>query len=315
MILRFPFVENPAGGDPIPATALVQAIGLQPTFATMWLGSNDVLGAAVSGTPIDGVTMTPVAVFQDLYFQALGGLATTGADIVVFKITAVAGMPFVTTLSNYVDVPGLGTVQLQGEYGPIGDDDFITLGASALIAQGYGLPIPDSPPLPEDINPVTGDYGVILRAAEIDTIQAQVDAYNGIIEAAAAQFGAHVFDTEAIFEEVVTHGWHLGGYVFNADFLLGGIFSLDGVHLQNIGYAYVASKFIDFVNQTFGASIPQVNMEQILCYGACAGTGVPPGTDAKSVIFTDAAWDSLKALFPINLERLREHQEQTFETN
>ena len=78
-----PVVEDPAGGAPIPATALVQALAQQPTFATMWIGNNDVLPAAVTATPIDGITMTPVAVFEDLYFQALGGLATSGADIVV----------------------------------------------------------------------------------------------------------------------------------------------------------------------------------------------------------------------------------------
>lgn len=311
-ILRFPMVDA-GGGTMIPATALVQALGLQPTFATLWTGNNDVLGAAVAATPIEGITMTPVSVFQDLYFQALGALATSGADIVVFKIAGITGIPFVTFLPNYVDVPGFGPVQLVGEYGPIGDDDYVTLGASALIAQGYGLP--GGPPLPEDINPATGDYGVILRAAEIDVIEAQVAAFNGIIEAAAAQFGAHVFDTEAIFEEAVTHGWHLGGHVFNGDFLTGGMFSYDGVHLQNIGYAYVASKLIDYVNQTFGTTIPQVNMEQILCYGACAGQGVPPGTDPKSVVFSDAAFDSLKAVFPIDLEQLRQQRVRGYETN
>ena len=57
-------------------TALEQAIGLQPTFVTMWIGNNDVLNAALAGTPVEGVTMTPVATFEQLYNTALGALRT-----------------------------------------------------------------------------------------------------------------------------------------------------------------------------------------------------------------------------------------------
>ncbi|MCJ7753908.1 MAG: hypothetical protein MUP13_05055, partial [Thermoanaerobaculales bacterium] len=53
-------------------TALEQAIGLQPSFMTVWIGSNDVLGAVLAGTPIDGITMTPVEFFGGLYGNAVG---------------------------------------------------------------------------------------------------------------------------------------------------------------------------------------------------------------------------------------------------
>ncbi len=298
LILRFPYAEGPAG--PIPATAVVQAIALDPTFVTFWMGNNDILGAAIYATPIDGVTMTPIPIFEQLYGQALGALATmTSAEIVVMNLPYATALPYVTTVSNYITIPDVGTVQLMGEDGPIGDDDYITLGASSLIAQGYGLP--GFPPLPENIDPATGAPGVILRAEEAAIISERYDVYNQIIAATAANFGVSVIDANALFDDLDAHGWTLGGVTLDTGFLQGGIFSYDGIHPQNIGYAWVASGLIDFVNEHYGMSIPQVNMEQVLCHGGCAGQGVPPGTDPSKVLFTDAAQEGLMRLFPANL--------------
>ncbi|MEN8165420.1 MAG: hypothetical protein ABFS37_14930, partial [Acidobacteriota bacterium] len=206
--------------------------------------------------------------------------------------------PFVTTVSNYLTVPGMGTFQLMGEDGPIGDDDYITLAASSLIAQGYGLP--GGPPLPEDLDLATGAYGVILRAEEAAIINERTAALNAIISATAANFGIPVLDMNARFDDIAGgNHWILGGIELSADFLLGGIFSYDGVHPQNIGYALVATELINTINSAFGANIPQLNMVEILSGGG--GTTIPAGAKAADVVFSDAAWDSLKETFPINL--------------
>ena len=68
LVLRFPALPD---GSPFPA--LTQAIAQNPTFVTLWIGNNDILGAAVAATPIDGITMTPVDLFEQQYQQALGG--------------------------------------------------------------------------------------------------------------------------------------------------------------------------------------------------------------------------------------------------
>lgn len=298
LILRFPAVPD-SSGNLVPFTALAQAIALNPTFVTLWIGNNDILGAAVAATPIDGITMTPVDLFEQYYQQVLGGLATmTTADIVVLNLPDSSSIPFVTTVSNYVTIPGMGTFQLMGEDGPIEDDDYITLSASGLIAQGYGLP--GGPPLPENIDPATGAYGVILRAEEIAVIDERTATLNGIIAATAANFGIPVVDINSIFADIAGgNRWVLGGIELSADFLTGGIFSYDGVHPQNIGYALVATELIRTINSSFDANIPQLNMEPIL-YGDGAAT-LPVGVNAKDVVFSNAAWESLKDIFPANL--------------
>ncbi len=308
LILRIPQVPDPGTGQLIPFTALTQAIAQDPTFVTLWIGNNDILGAVVAGTPIDGVSMTPLDIFQQLYGQALGALATmTSADIVAINLPTATSLPFVTTISNYITIPGVGTFQLMGEDGPVEDDDYLTLAASALIAQGYGLP--GGPPLPEDLNLSTGAYGVILRAEEIAIIEERYAALNAIIAGTAAHFGVPVLDIDTLFGDIAGgNHWILGGIELSADFLLGGLFSYDGVHPQNIGYALVATDLIRTINSAFDANIPQVNMMPIL-YGG-GGTAVPFGVNAKDVVFSDSAWESLKEVFPINLpEREVQNQE------
>ncbi len=145
MTLRVPQQPDPNTGDLIDYTAMVAAIGQQPTFLTVWIGSNDVLGAVLAATPIDGVTMTPLEAFATDYATLIGGLAMSlpTTDIVIMNIFSDARwIPFSTTVPTSVDVPGVGTVPLMGEDGPLGPGDYLTLPAAELLGQGMGLPVP-----------------------------------------------------------------------------------------------------------------------------------------------------------------------------
>jgi hypothetical protein len=51
----------------------------------------------------------------------------------------------------------------------------------------------------------------------------------------------------------VAHGYEAGGgIVITSAFLTGGLFSADGFHLSNIGYAIVAKEIVEHVNETKG---------------------------------------------------------------
>ena len=316
LILRTPQVQDPTTGELIDYTALVAAIAQQPTFVTMWIGNNDALGAVLSATAIEGVTMTPVDAFASYYNQALGALATSlpNSEIVVFPVFGdVTWVPFATTIPNMVDVPGLGTVQLLGEDGPIGDDDYLTLAASSLIAQGYGLPIPGAPPLPENLDLATGAPGVILRADEVTAINAQLAAFNQVITAAAANYSnVHVFNFNTVFEQLATGTYRsFGGIDLSTDFLVGGVFSYDGIHPQNIGHGLVAYELIEYLNTELGAGLPQVNMLDILNEGGwnVGGSGVVcVSCNSKEAVMTREAFLDLYELFAPELaHRWRQH--------
>lgn len=284
-------------------TALEQSIGLQPTFMTVWIGNNDVLSAVLSATPIDGVTMTPVEFFAGLYGNAIGAIATnTTADVVLINLPYPTEIPFVNSVPPYVDIPEFGRWYLMADTGPLTDDDLVTLGAGALIAQGYGLP--GFPPLPDNMNVLTGEPGYVLRADEVETINGRIDAYNAAIADVGATFGASVFDANELFHEIATGAWvpSYGGATLSIDFLLGGIFSFDGIHPQHIGYAMFADELIQFINATFGNSIPRVDMAQVLFEGDWQSPGVSPA-EAQKTVMSKEAFQQLYALAPPELDQ------------
>jgi len=280
-------------------TAIQQAIGAGGTFYTVWIGNNDVLGAVTTGVALDGVTLTPAATFQTQYATLLGALKQNrpGAAIMVANIPAVTAIPFLTTIKPYLINPANGAkIPLIGEQGLLTENDYVTLGASSLIAQGIGVPTAaggTGRPLPEgSFDPATGTLtpGVILRAAEVAAIKARHAELNSIIANVAAQVGAKVFDVNSLFGSILANGYTVGGVKLTAAFLTGGIFSYDGVHVQNLGNALLATEMIKFINAAFGASIPEVNLRQYLM-GAASATSVLAGTTQFSL----AAWQNLLA--------------------
>lgn len=283
-------------------TAIQQAIGAAPTFVTVWAGNNDVLGAALTGVALEGVTLTPKATFEQQYGTLIGGLRQNlpTAAIVVATVPDVTAIPFVTTIKPYLVNPANGShIPLIGEAGPLTESDYVTLGASALMAQGIGIPQAaggTGQPLPEGSVDAGGLHsGVILRAGEIAAIQARTADINTIIKATAAQFSATVVDTNAIFANIVAHGVLVGGIELGLAFLTGGIFSYDGVHPQRLGYAIVANEMIKVINAAYGTKVPQVDLRPFL-----TGEGSLTTVSAKSVQFSQAAAIATIRLFAPN---------------
>jgi lysophospholipase L1-like esterase len=284
-------------------TALEQAIGLSPSFLTVWIGNNDVLGAALAGFALDGVTLTPTATFQTYYGTILGALRQQlpSAKIVVATVPDVTSIPFVTTIAPYIVNPTTGDhIPLIGANGLLTEQDYVTLGASSLLAQGIGIPIPaggTGQPLPEGyFDPATQQVhvGVTLRAADVAAIQARTAEINGVIKAVAQQFGATVVDFNAIFADIIANGLVVGGVEIGPEFLTGGIFSYDGVHPQRLGYAIVANEWVKAINAAYGTEVPEVNLRPFLL-GTVGATSV----GARNVVFSaQAASQVIKEFVP-----------------
>lgn len=79
-----------SAGSSVVADALVQ----KPTFFSLWIGGNDVLGYALSGG--DGTNpITPTGTFETAYNDLVNQLSADGRKGVV------ANLPFITTLPNF----------------------------------------------------------------------------------------------------------------------------------------------------------------------------------------------------------------------
>jgi lysophospholipase L1-like esterase len=69
-----------------------------------------------------------------------------------------------------------------------------------------------------------------------------------------------VFDAYTFLNNIKQHGMVVDGVSVNSNYISGGLFSLDGVHLTPRGYSIVANEFIKAINAKYGSSIPLVNV-------------------------------------------------------
>jgi lysophospholipase L1-like esterase len=236
-----------------------------PTTILVWLGNNDAL---LSVLLADTQLLTPPAVFDTLYTQLMDRLSKTGATLVTANIADVTAIPYLTPAEKVVlpiaaatSIPPAVLFNLLG----ISTGDYLVPGAVAIIRQmaaNHGLgPLPKVCPAPLAGLPVS-QTACVLRAAQISTIQAAVKAYNAVIAARAAAEGAVVVDISALLQELEQHGIEVGGRRLTTDFM-GGLFSLDGVHPTNTGYAIIANEFIKTMNRQLEADIPPLSIEQV----------------------------------------------------
>ncbi|RMH19739.1 MAG: hypothetical protein D6696_09915 [Acidobacteria bacterium] len=281
-------------------TQLEQALLLEPTFVTLWVGNNDVLGAATSGVVIEGVTLTPLAEFESKYRAVTDALGAAGAQLALANLPDVTAIPFVTAIPPVVVDPstnepvliGGSPVALIGPEGPlVPGRDFVLLTASEALARGDGVP----PALGGSGQPLS-DHEV-LSGDEVAAINQRIAEFNAVIAAVAGEQGAALVDANAIFRRIARSGLVLGGIEFTAEFLSGGLFSYDGVHPTPLGYAIVADAFIDAINEAYGGAIPPVGLGPFVFGPASrAGTGLGVGLRgaAGEVRFTRAAENQLR---------------------
>ncbi|MGH9943189.1 MAG: SGNH/GDSL hydrolase family protein [Pyrinomonadaceae bacterium] len=229
---------------------------LRPTTVFLWIGNNDALGAATAADP---ALLTPQADFEAAYRQVINRLAATGAKLVVANIPDVSVVPFLTSAEDVARTIGLPLAVIGPALG-LAAGDSVTPGAFSLIP-GI-LANPASGPLPGN---------VVLTAAESNTIRAAVRNYNRFIAAQVRRHRAALVDINLVLNLIDRFGYFVAGRRLTTDFL-GGLFSLDGVHPTNTGYAIVANQFILALNLRYLAFIPPVNVRRI----ALADPLVPP---------------------------------------
>ncbi|WP_417428299.1 G-D-S-L family lipolytic protein [Halpernia sp.] len=85
------------------ATVLGDVMSQKPTFFSLWIGNNDVLGYATSGGD-DSNPITPTNTFSQAYGILVSTLISQGAKGVVANIPNVTSLPFFTTVP-YNPVP------------------------------------------------------------------------------------------------------------------------------------------------------------------------------------------------------------------
>ena len=292
-------------------------VALHPDLVTFWLGNNDVLGYATSGG-VSPSAPTSSAAFGALYAQALGALraALPNAKIVVANIPNVTCVPYFTTVGPrvaaslpagyYLRYQKHGNTSLAFDSTRFTEatPPFITLPGQtyALLIghpsgkwyrdNGVALPAGIDTTKPFGLHPQNPWPDALMLDADEQTVAAgAVSAFNGIIASQASVNGAAVVDINSFFTGIKANGLLVSGQEFTADYVSGGLFSLDGVHPSSRGQAVVANEFLRVINGKFGTSIPMVDV------GTVPGIPSPLAKGAAGLQVDPSLYQTMQDLF------------------
>ncbi|MCB1183088.1 hypothetical protein KDM41_06620 [bacterium] len=245
-----------------------KAIAKGGALTTVWLGNNDVLGAATGGNPTAANITDPTAfgVEYNTMLQTLAGglLKRNGfpATIITANIPSVTSAPFFIPTATFETAIG-GAWPWGFEESNV---DYVLFPTLSWVADAgnLGSPIPST---------------ATLTTTEVTTVETAIATFNGIILNATTTLAA----TEAVpgsgiplaRAAMVDANDLLAGLAAaqKTHFLLlvgGGMppataaattaFSLDGIHPNNVGYGIVANAFIAQLNALEGTSVPDVDL-------------------------------------------------------
>lgn len=278
---------------------LTQLIRNQPTFVTFELGANEVLGAATAGNANVFPTNNYITAVATALDQIHAVLPNT--KVAVFNVPDVASIPFCTTFSpvtistvTNTPVPLLGPGNTA-----LSPGDLVLLTAGPSLAAGVGFPTDGY----NYVNPAAPGTGTgladsqVLSEAEQQTIATAVTNMNAaLVSIAASRPWIALVDLHSLFADISANGYTVGSVTYTSDFVTGGLFSLDGVHPNDLGHAIICNALIDAVNAQFGATVPRLNAAQ---YATLTSSRMQPATDGALVPASiDGLGDGLRMLWP-----------------
>ncbi|MEZ5196642.1 MAG: SGNH/GDSL hydrolase family protein [Bacteroidales bacterium] len=257
-------------------SVLDDAKALNPTFFSLWIGNNDVLGYAAGGGEGDWITHAD-SVSMAIEF-ILAQLTATGAKGVIANLPDMMAAPYFTVMKAKVPYNGL-VLTRQGQvdslnfaYSQLGitfqlgqnpfivedavthyprqmvatDIFLLTLPTDSLQCYGWGSAVP----IP---------HRFILDAAETTAVNNAIAAYNLKIKELAVGYDLALVDVFSLMQDL-KEGIISDGVTLTTEFVTGNTFSLDGIHLTQMGYAYIANQFVIAINEKYGSSIPTVSI-------------------------------------------------------
>ncbi len=243
----------------------------QPTFVSVWIGNNDVLGAATDPANAgDSTLITPVAAFQADYAQIVDSINATHAKALLIAVPNVTVIPFFSAgqtyfaLKNQVPSPlppafTVGPNCAPSALGGKGDSVLVPFPfGGALIAQAAaGSATTLSCTEPQTVQP-----------AELVKLVTTVAAYNAVISGQATANSWAYLDPNPGLDSLRAIPSQVAPFpaFTNAQGQpnpcsanpFGLAFSCDGVHPSAATHRLIAKKVVQAINAKYGSTIPAV---------------------------------------------------------
>ncbi len=247
---------------------------LQPTFVSLWIGNNDVLGALISITnPGDPTQVTSVPQFVAQFDSVLDVIQATGARAIVLSVGDVSVIPYASRGSTYWCIknqPACGTFPATFPAEFTVDNNCAPMlaiptakGDSTLVPWPVWIPKLAAAALggvPANLD-CTVDAEVIT-ASEYANMRTAVEGYNAHIQSEVAARGLAYFDVNPFLQAQLQSPLNPTGLIpafpdLSAAFAggsvgFGPLFSLDGVHPSSAAHRVVADSVAATINNFYG---------------------------------------------------------------
>lgn len=130
----------------------------------------------------------------------------------------------------------------------------------------------------QDYLPVASK-GEALKATDVEDVIEAIEGYNTYLQAEATERDLAFLDTKLLLEKVADTGIKVSYTFFTNDYITGNLFSLDGAHLTQKGYAVIGKYTIDEINLHYNSTIPTIETD---LYPAVVTQPVVPETAAAN---------------------------------
>jgi hypothetical protein len=244
-----------------------------PTFATVWIGNNDVLPAAVSGllTAVPGVSpgVTAQATFQTSYDKLITDLTAGNTNIkgVLLGVVNVANAPILFSGRALQNPAFVGAISQAAGKTITVDPTTCTATTNSLISFQIVAAIranqhPASiacEKSPQQTYPLFGDI-FVLDSQELATLATDVTNFNAYINTKAQAAGFGYLDPNRALDSLKALGQITPtGPNFTAPTApFGKWISLDGAHPSSAAHQLLTNYLIDVINGKYGTTLTKL---------------------------------------------------------
>jgi len=254
-------------------TELEMTRAINPTFISVWIGANDVLGALISSTNAgDSTQITAAAAFNTAYDSVASVLASTGAKVVLVNVPDVTIIPYASLAAIYYCaknggcpppfppqnplLAGVPTFTVNANCSPLG------LGTTTLIPWPVALTKLGAAlqGQPQQLDCTVAPE--VISGAEIAAMQTAVASYNTHIAAVANAHGWALVDVNSTLQFARNN---IPGAILPfpdvsllpaGPIAFGTLFSLDGIHPSSVAHRLIADSVASAINQKYGTTLP-----------------------------------------------------------
>lgn len=247
----------------------------QPTFVSVWIGNNDVLGSLTSSSnPGNPALVTPLNTFTAQYDSVLDAIEATGARAALITVGDVSVIPYASKGAIWYCLKNGGCPA------PLPPQDPTLAGIPTFSVSVSCAPVPPaggglSVLVPWTVGltklstaiagfPATIDCAVdneVVTSTELAGLTTAVQGFNAHIVAEAAARGMAVFDINPTLGALVLNGTipqfpNIAGAAVGQPVTFGTMFTLDGVHPSATAHRIVADSLASVINAFYGTTLP-----------------------------------------------------------